>query len=144
MNYWKGYKRVTGELSWRLATPDDLPAIRRLRNVAERFLNKPQRNPGLFERPVLLALVAENSRGKIVDLVYVEAQVEIVKMALTAVGFQESIALEEDLAPWLRGLGFKTAIVTTNQTLKGKMEQRLKSAGFMCMDALLSCWKRRI
>jgi hypothetical protein len=141
---WKDYRKTTGKLTWRLAVPDDLPAIRRLRNVTERFLQQPQRNPQLFGLPVLLTLVAVNERGTIVDLVYIEAQVEVVKMACTAVGFEESMALDEDLSKWLRECGFRTALVTTNQRMKPKMSEGLAAAGFKCMDAVLSYWKRRL
>ena len=141
---WKNFRKVTGRLTWRLATPNDLPAIRRLRNVTERFLKQPQRNPQLFSLPVLLSLVAENEHGRIVDLVYVEAHVEVVKVACSAVGLEESFALDEDLSAWLRSIGFRTALVTTNHRLKPRMADELKAAGFKCMDALFSHWKRRI
>jgi len=141
---WKDYRKVTGRLTWRLAVPNDLPRIRRLKNITERFLQQKQRNPNLFSVPVLLTLVAENSRGRVVDLLYVEAQVEIVKMACTEAGFTESIGLEDDLRSWLRSLGFRTALVTTNPRLKDRMAGGLISAGFRCVDELLSYWVQRI
>ena len=76
--FWRGFSKCTGRLTWRLATADDLGSINRLKNVSERFLGQPQRNPSLFRMPVLLALVAENEQGKIVDCIYLEAQVELV------------------------------------------------------------------
>ena len=66
-DFWKDYRKVTGSLRWRLATPDDLPRIRRIKNVSERFLNQKQKNLPLFDPPVLLTLVAENAQGRIMD-----------------------------------------------------------------------------
>ena len=147
MNYsafWKDYRKTTGTLTWRLATPDDLPAIRRLRNISEWFLKQPQRNPTLFDLPILLTIVAENQRGQIVDALYVEAQIELVKMACTAKGFEESAGLEEDLSRWLKDIGFKTVHLTTPLNLKEKMRAIAEKLGFKCQDDLFSYWKRRL
>lgn len=129
---------------WRLAVPDDLPAIRRLRSISERFLGKPQRVLSLFEKPVLLALVAENAGGKIVDTLYVEMQVELIKTSCSGKGFEESAALEADLEHWLRDLGFRTIWVTTMPRLKPKMAPTLKGLGLKCLDGLVSVWRRRL
>jgi hypothetical protein len=144
IEFWRNFRKCTGELTWRPATPDDLPAIRRLRNVTERFLGRQQKDPSLFAPPVILALVAENKTGKIIDLIYAEVQVEIVKMSCTRQGYKESFALADDLSAFLRKRGFKKVLVATSQRLKDTMAAGLEWAGFHCADGILSYWTRRI
>lgn len=141
---WKDYRRCTGKLVWRLATPDDLPAIRRLRNLSERFLHQKQSQIGLFSPPVLLTLVAENEHGKIVDCLYVQSIVEISKISCTKAGFEEIAGLEADLYAWLRGIGFKQAIINTNHGLREHMRPVLEKLGFKCQDGMFSRWTRHL
>ena len=141
-NFWKGYSRNTGNLTWRLATPADQPAIDRIKNVSERFLHEKQKSPALFDRPVLLALVAEDAEGKIVDALYLEAQVEVVKVGCSEDGLVETAGLEADLYQWLRGMGFKTATIRTRKSLKEKMRVVLEHLGFHCEDDSFSRWTR--
>ena len=98
----------------------------------------------LFELPVLLALVAEDERGRIVDALVIEAQVEVIKLACTKDAFEESEGLQQDLAPWLRSLGFRTALATTPPKLKEQMSPGLIRSGFHCLDEAFSYWKRWI
>ena len=142
--FWHNYERRTGALTWRIATPADLPAIRRLRSVVERFLGKPQRSLSLFEKPVLLALVAENANGKIVDAVCVEMAVEIIKVSCTEKGAEEVAALEDDLYHWLRDLGFQTVWAATMPRMKSRMAVLFERVGFKCLDGVMSCWRRRL
>jgi len=141
-SFWKDYRKATGKLTWRLATSDDLSALRRLQKISERFLGAPQKNPCFFAAPVLLTLVAEDSSGKIVDALYVEAQVELVKLACTERGFRESAELEEDLSHWLRSIGFKTVLVTTSEKVRDRMKSLLSKLRFRPMDGVLSYWRR--
>lgn len=141
---WKGYRKCTGKLTWRLATPDDLPRIRRLRNISERFLHQRQSQIGLFSPPVLLTLVAENEHGRIVDALYVQSIVEISKIACTEAGLEETAGLEEDLYAWLRGIGFKKAIINTNHGLREHMKPVLEKLGFRCADDTFARWTRHL
>ena len=142
IEHWRGWSRNTGRLLWRVAEPRDLPAIRRLQNISARFLGVPQKKLSLFELPILIALVAEDERGKIVDVIVAEKQVEIIKMGCSAAGFEESDQLQCDLAPWLRSLGFRTALATTPPKLKEQMTPGLMRSGFKCLDQALSYWGR--
>lgn len=144
VEFWRNYRRRTGELTWRAATPDDMPAIERLRVVSERLLHRKQAAPNLFETPVLLALVAEDKSGAIVDLVYAEAQVEIVKVACSRQGFKEAWVLEQDLRHWLKARGFRKAIIRTTHRLKHAMSDALQWAGFRSHDKILSYWTREL
>ena len=143
--FWKGWTKKTGKLTWRPATPQDLPAIRRLINISERFLHQPQRNPALFSMPVLLTLVAENERGKIVDCLYAEAQVELVKMACSPESLIELPLLEEDLSTWLRSIGIRAVIATTLAgPTKDRMAAGLAALGFRCCDRVFSFFTRAL
>lgn len=142
--FWFGYRKKTGDLTWRLARPADIPGIRKLRNVTERFLGKPQRDVSLFEKPVLLALVAENERGIIVDCLYVEAQVEVVKIAASRKGMEEAAELEQDVEEWLRHVGYRTVWATTMPRLKNAMAGTFQKLGFKCLDTVMSVWRRRL
>jgi methyl coenzyme M reductase subunit C-like uncharacterized protein (methanogenesis marker protein 7) len=141
-NFWKDYTKNTGLLTWRLALPEDQPAIDKLREATERTLREKQKAPDLFARPVLLALVAEDADGEIVDAMYAEAQVEIVKMGLSETGLLETSGIAPDLDEYLRGMGFKTATIRTRKSLKEKMSVVLEYLGFECEDGPFSRWTR--
>lgn len=142
--FWKDYRRCTGKLTWRLATPEDLPSIRRIRGATERFLHQRQSQIDLFSPPVLLTLVAENEHGKVVDALYVQSIVEISKIACAGTGFEETAGLEEDLLAWLVGIGFRQAIINTNHTLRERMRPVLEKLGFNCQDGMFSRWIRHL
>lgn len=142
--FWEGYAKTTGKLTWRLARGNDYAAIRRLRNISERFLKHPQRSLSPFKTPVLLTLVAENEKGKIVDALMVEAQVEIIKTACTANGFEESAGLAEDLSNWLHALGFKRVIVGAPPRLADKMADLLMRLGFRSQAQRIDYFTRPI
>jgi hypothetical protein len=94
--------------------------------------------------PVLLTLVAENERGKIVDCLYLEAQVELVKMACSPESLAELAGLEEDLSRWLRSIGIRTVLATTLAGPKDKMAKALENLGFKCCDRVWSYFKRHL
>jgi hypothetical protein len=141
-NYWKDYRKTAGDLTWRLAAPEDQPAIDRIRETSERLLNEKQKAPNLFAAPVMLALVAEDAAGSVVDALYVEAQVEIVKMGLSSESFTATMDIEKDLYAWLRGIGIKRATVRTRSSLMEVMRPVLSFLGFECEDDDFSHWKR--
>jgi hypothetical protein len=140
--FWNGWTQKTGTLSWRLAGTDDLPAIRKLMNATQRLTGEVQRNPRLFSMPTLLTLVAQNEDGKIVDCLYVEAQVEIVRMACNPESMEESSKLEPDLVQWLRSIGIRTVLATTLPGHREKMVAGLEASGFKCLDQIFSLWRR--
>ena len=142
VNFWKNYSKTTGELRWRLAVPEDQSAIDRIKETSERLLDEKQKTPDLFGRPVLLALVAEDQRGEIVDCLYLETTVEVVKVGCSSTSLIETAGLESELYAWLRGMGFKTATIRTRKSIKEKMAYVLEFLGFRCEDDKFSHWKR--
>jgi len=140
--YWHGFERKTGKLTWRLAVPADQPAIDRLREASQRRLREIQKDVELFARPVVVAFVAENLFGDIVDCLYVEAQVEIVKIGLSEDSFMEVDGIAPELNEWLKGMGFKTATIRTRKSLTEMMSVVLEYLGFTCEDKAFSRWTR--
>lgn len=141
-NYWKDYRRTAGDLTWRLAVSEDQPAIDRIREASERLLNEKQKTPNLFDVPVMLALVAEDATGTVVDALYLEAQVEVMKMGCSSESFTATMDIEKDIYAWLRGLGIKRATVRTRSSLKEVMRPILSFLGFDCEDDDFSHWTR--
>ena len=141
-SYWTMYRRTTGKLTWRLAVPADQPAIDRIKETSERLLDEKQKSPELFIRPVLLALVAEDEEGMLVDCLYLEAQCEVIKVGCSSTALIETAGIESDLYAWLRGMGFKTATIRTRKSLKEKMAYVLEFLGFRCEDDAFSRWTR--
>ena len=103
-----------------------------------------QRNNQLFTMPTLLTLVAENERGKIVDCLSIEAQVELVKMGCSPESLAELAGLEEDLSTWLRSIGIRTVLATTLAERKDKMAAGLQALRFHCADRVFSYWRRHL
>ena len=143
-SFWKGYRRKTGSLTWRLATPEDVPRIRHLGKIMERFLGLKQDFPDMFARPVLLCLVAENEAGQIVDGLYIEAKAEILKINCTARGYAGMEEIKDDLQNWLKGIGFRYANIVAPRKIKGKMLPQLKRMGFWEIGSRFSHWMRRL
>ena len=140
--YWTDFRRTTGNLTWRLAQKEDQPAIDRIIEASERVLDEKQKSPALFGRPVLLALVAEDEKGEVVDALYLETTVEVCKVGCSSTALIETAGLESDLYAWLRGMGFKTATIRTRKSLKEKMAYVLEFLGFECADEKFSHWTR--
>lgn len=141
-SFWKDFRRTTGELTWRLALESDQPAIDRIIEASERLLDEKQKSPALFGRPVLLALVAEDESGAVVDCLYLETTVEVCKVGCSTTALIETAGLESELYTWLRGMGFKTATIRTRKSLKEKMAYVLEFLGFECEDERFSRWAR--
>ena len=142
--FWDSYRKNTGTLTWRLARPEDRDAIERVARITERFLDIPQRRPNLFDKPVLLALVAENEQGRIVDVLYLEAHVELKKVGITRAGFEESAEIARDLAEWLKERGFRSVWANNLPRLKKAMQGVFTRLGFESLDGVLSVWRRRL
>lgn len=141
-DFWKDYRKTTGLLTWRLAKPEDQPAIDKIREETSARMKEEQKELSLFKSPVIIALVAETLMGDIVDVLYVEAQVEIVKIGLSETGFIETSGIASDLGDLLRSMGFKTATIRTRKSLKDQMSEVLGYLGFECEDNAFSRWTR--
>jgi hypothetical protein len=144
VNFWKDYRKTTGLLTWRLATEADQPVIDKIRETTARMLKEKQKELSLFRSPVILTLVAETMLGDIVDVLYVEAQVEIIKIGVSETGFIETAGIADDLNEYLRGIGFRTTTIKTRKSLKDAMSVMLEYLGFNCEDSAFSRWTREL
>jgi hypothetical protein len=142
--FWKNWTRETGTLRWRLALPSDLPAIAELRKASERLTDQVQRDPDLFSTPVLLTLVAEDKDGKLVDALYAEVEIELIKIGMVPEAFGEVALLQQDLSAWLQSIGIRTVLVTTLPSHKQQMGATLETLGFECTDGEFSHFKRNL
>lgn len=140
--FWQDYRKTTGDLTWRLATKEDQAAIDAIRESSEKSLGEKQQDLNLFARPVLLALVAEDAHGVVVDAMYLEAQIEVRKVGCSPVALVETAGIESELYAWARGMGFKTVTIRTRKSLKEKMVAVLEYLGFECSDDKFSHWTR--
>jgi hypothetical protein len=141
-DYWRDWTLNTGKYTWRLATSNDTFRIDDLRKRTELLTGEKQRDPNLFAMPVLLALVAQDKDGNVVDCLYVEVNAELVKMSCDPDSFKEVAKLEPDLITYLRSIGVKSVMATTLHRHKEKMTGGLMSLGFSCMDRIFSYWRR--
>lgn len=139
---WANYRRRVGDLTWRLATVEDIPEILRLWRVTDRLLG-PQDKPMLFASPVLLTLVAEDGGGKIVDALYCEAVLDVTKIGCSRAGFDGAEVIVEDLRQWAARRSFRLARIAIPRALIGAMESVLRRFGFACADEF-SHWVRRL
>jgi hypothetical protein len=144
VNFWKDYRKTTGLLTWRLATEADQPVIDKIRETTARMLKEKQKELSLFRSPVILTLVAETMLGDIVDVLYVEAQVEIIKIGVSETGFIETAGIADDLNEYLRGIGFRTTTIKTRKSLKDAMSVMLEYLGFNCEDSAFPRWTREL
>jgi hypothetical protein len=143
MNDWSNYRRRAGDLTWRLATVEDIPDILKLWRTTEKLLGK-QDKPMLFAPPVLLAMVAEDDHGKICDAFYCEAVLDVTKIGCSRRGFEGSEVIVEDLRKWAARRSFRLARIAIPKKLAGVMAATLKLFGFSCVDDNLSHWARRL
>lgn len=139
---WTNYRRKVGDLTWRLATIDDIPEILALWRVTDRLLGK-QDKPMLFAPPVMLTMVAEDDAGKIVDALYCEAVLDVTKIGCSRAGFDGAEAVVEDLRKWAAHRSFRLARIAIPRRLLGAMEGVLRRFGFHCADEF-SHWVRRL
>lgn len=143
-DYWHDFKKCTGDLTWRIATPQDVFRIEELRKHTEKITGEPQLDPNLFAMPTLIALVGQDKEGKVVECVYIEAQVELIKMTCDPGSFKEIAMLEPEFSTYLRSLGIKWVLAKTLPRHSPKMGDGLKSMGFSCIDRVFSFWRRRL
>lgn len=136
LEYWRNYRKTTGELTWRLAVPDDLPAIKRLQSRSARLLRAKQRRIDIFRFPVMLALVAEDKSGKIVDCLILEAQVEVSKVGCDTQSFMEASGLAQDLLNWLHQQSIRKVFLALSRPGTPQQEQMLEETGFRCTGVI--------
>lgn len=139
---WMEWRREADGLTWRVALPEDKPAIERMWRVKERLLGVKYGLPDLFAPPVILTLIAENERGWIVDGVFFECVADVTKLSGNPRGFRSLTAIEHDLASFLALRGFRRVTAAMPRRVSEKMEGGLRDARFQPQQLCL--WDREL
>lgn len=84
----------------------------------------------------MLALVAEDKSGKIVDCLILEAQVEVSKVGCNAQSFLEASGLAQDLLNWLHQQSIRKAFLSLSRPGTPEQEQMLEEIGFRCTGTI--------
>ena len=137
---WREWRRTSDGLTWRVALPEDMPAIQRIWDAKARVIGVKCSLPDLFAPPVLLTLVAEDDRGRIVDGVFLEAIVDVTKLGAKPGGFQSLTGIADELASFVHNRKFRLVMAAMPGKAAEKMADGLKEAGFH--EEQLKLWNR--
>jgi hypothetical protein len=140
---WREWRAESHGLTWRVALPEDMPAIDELWRLKGRVIGN-DRRPDLFEFPVILTIVAEDSAGKIVDGAFIECIVDITKLGASRRGFESLLGISNHLAGFVAGRKMRFAYAIFPIWLVKRMAPLLEKAGFVERDIVQSHWARRV
>jgi len=129
----KHWRHRSIDLTWRLATPADLPRLAELHKKTGKRLND-STLPDLLTPPVLLALVAEDEHGTIAYGAYVENVAHIRAIGAHRHGLASLLGLRRMFHAFLAGAGFRMAKVNFKRQLTGAVRKPLEDAGFVAED----------
>ncbi len=125
---------------WRIALPGDMPAIERMWEAKRRILGIKNPLPDLFASPVVITVVAEDERGRIVDGAFFEAVIDCTKLGGRRGGFQSLATIADELAWFFKTRKFRRVTAAMPILVSSKMSNGLKRAGFTCQK--LCFWDR--
>jgi hypothetical protein len=137
---WRDWRRESEGLSWRVALPSDLPAIERMWEAKARIIGVKHELPDLFASPVVLTLVAEDARGRIVDGAFFEAVIDVTKLGAKPGGFRSLTRIASELAGFFRSRTFRRVTAAMPEKVSEKMGAGLAQAGFR--EQPLRLWER--
>ncbi len=137
---WREWRRESEGLVWRAALPADLSAIKRVWKAKARILGVKCTMPDLFAWPVILTLVAEDQRGRIVDGVFLEASVDVTKLGANPNGFASLGGLADELAHFVSTRKIRRITAAMPESVSEKMAGGLIKAGFRRLA--LALWDR--
>jgi hypothetical protein len=140
---WQEWRLSVDGLTWRVAGKEDAEAIADVLLLESRK-HGPADIPNLFDKPVLLTLVAEDENGVIVDGVYIEAVAEVIKFATDRRAFAAHDALLPVIGGFLQERGLRIAQMTTLKRWANAMAPALERLGFKRQDGKYSLWVRRV
>jgi galactitol-specific phosphotransferase system IIC component len=86
--------------------------------------------PDLFASPVVLTLVAEDQRGRVVDGVFFEAVIDCTKLSARPGGFRSLTGIAAELGAFFKSRSFRRTLAAMPPRISDKMEDGLKRAGF--------------
>lgn len=98
--------------------------------------------PNLFAPPVVLALVAEDTSGRLQDGVFLECVADVTKLSANPFGFESLTDIEGTLASFLLARGFRRVTAVMPRRVSEKMSDGLKRAHFQ--EQQLAFWDREL
>lgn len=140
---WRGWRLEHEGLTWRIAQPEDLPAIEEILGGVERKYGTQDR-PDLMDVPVLITLVCADADGRIVDGIYVELVAEIVKFGLDRSAFSAYEKLLPVIGGLLQARKVRIAQMATLKRWSSAMALPLKLLGFERADGKFAYWVRKV
>lgn len=126
------WRKRSLELTWRIATPEDMDALRELNARGSRV--NPSALPNLEEPPVLVTLVAEDEYGTIVYGAYVEAVAHIRAIGVHRHGLESLLGLKGLFVSFLRAAHFRMVKVNFRRQLTFAVRPLLEREGFVAED----------
>lgn len=139
---WREWRQPSEGLTWRIAVPEDMPAIERIWRAKAMVLGVKAPLPDLFAPPVILTLVAEDERGRVVDGAFLEAVVDVTKIGARPGGFRSLAGIAEELACFVRSRKFRRVTAAMPRKVSDKMADGLERAGFVHQQ--LELWDRAL
>lgn len=123
------WRRKCGELTWRIATPEDIEKLRAIHGLHAGRVNPPML-PELDEQPVILTLAAEDEHGKVVFGAYVEVVAHIRAIGVHRNGLSSLLGLKDMFVSFLRAAGFRMVKINFKRPMTFAVRPLLKEAGF--------------
>jgi hypothetical protein len=140
---WRKWSLESEGLRWRIALPEDLPALTRLLDDAHSMVGAQER-PDFFSFPVILTLVAENSDGIVVDGLYVEMEAYIRKIGLSRQGMLSAEALVPMLGSFLVSRKVRIGRVAVPKRLARVMRESMERMGLVDVTEKFSHWAMKL
>lgn len=140
---WRTWNLTAEGLRWRIALPEDIPALGRLLDAAHMMVGEQER-PDLFAFPVVLTLVAENPEGLIVDGLYVEFEAYIRKIGLNRQGMLSAEALTPMLASFLVSRNIRLARIAVPKRLAKIMRRTVERVGMVDVTDRFTHWVMKL
>lgn len=140
---WRDWTLTAEGLTWRIALPQDIPALTLLLDSAHMMVGSQER-PDFFAFPVVLTLVAENPDGIIVDGLYVEMEAYIRKIGLSRQGMISAEALVPMLGSFLVSRKIRLGRVAVPKRLARIMAGSMKRMGLTDVTDKFSHWVMRL
>ncbi|MGP8269104.1 MAG: hypothetical protein ACLQLH_03475 [Terracidiphilus sp.] len=140
---WLEWRAESHGLTWRVALPGDMPAIERIWKAKGKLVGNDSR-PDLFAFPVVLTVVAEDERGRIVDGAFLECVVDITKLGASRRGFKSLMGISRFLAGFVASRKMRMVYAIMPFWISRKMAPLLEKHGFEERDVILSHWAHRI
>jgi hypothetical protein len=142
MEPWREWRAESDGLVWRIAVAEDAGVIARMWEAKARLLGAKCSLPDLFASPVVLTLVAEDERGRVVDGAFFEAVIDCTKLSGRPGGFQSLTGIAGELGAFFQSRTFRRATAAMPPKVSEKMAAGLERAGFVHQQ--LELWERSL